>query len=58
MLLQLVVVAKHLGASQPYATAIGNNAQAASRGSIAIGSGAYANSNENTLDGKGGRCNR
>ena len=40
-------------ASQPYATAIGNNAQAASRGSIAIGSGAYANSNENTLDGKG-----
>ncbi|WP_353169569.1 ESPR-type extended signal peptide-containing protein, partial [Acinetobacter sp.] len=40
-------------ASQPYATAIGNNAKAASRGSIAIGSGAYANSGENTLDGKG-----
>ncbi|WP_327857945.1 ESPR-type extended signal peptide-containing protein [Acinetobacter guillouiae] len=40
-------------ASQPYATAIGNNAKAASRGSIAIGSGAYANSGENVLDGKG-----
>ncbi|NIE97821.1 hypothetical protein F3J02_15275, partial [Acinetobacter sp. Tr-809] len=39
-------------ASQPYATAIGNNAQALSQGSIAIGSGAYANSSSN-VDGTG-----
>ena len=39
-------------ASQPYTIAIGNNAQALSQGSIAIGSGAYANSSS-SVDGTG-----